>query len=79
MLRVGHRIFVGVSTRTNEAAVVKLRDIVEPHGYSVTAVTVGGVLHLKSAVTQVGASTLLVNPALIDPAPFPLNLPRRMH
>ena len=70
VLRVGHRIFVGVSTRTNEAAVVKLRDIVEPHGYSVTAVNVGGVLHLKSAVTQVGASTLLVNPALIDLAPF---------
>ncbi len=70
VLCVGRRIFVGLSSRTNAQAVEQLRGFVTPHGYSVESVTVRGVLHLKSAVTRIGASTLLINRALIDATPF---------
>ena len=70
VLRVGRRIFVGLSTRTNAPAIEQLRAFAEPLGYEVIAVTVAGVLHLKSAITQVGPSHLLVNRALIDTEPF---------
>ena len=53
---VGRRLFVGISSRTNSAALDQLRRFVEPHGYEVIDVEVRGVLHLKSAVTQVGAT-----------------------
>lgn len=70
VLRVGKRIFVGVSSRTNPAAVEQLRRVLQPYGYDVVEVNVRGVLHLKSAVTQVGPSQLLANRKWIDEAPF---------
>ncbi|HUP64595.1 MAG TPA: arginine deiminase-related protein [Thermoanaerobaculia bacterium] len=70
VLRVGRRIFVGLSSRTNDAATEQLRAFVEPLGYEVIAVAVRGVLHLKSAVTQVGPSHLLGSRALIDTRQF---------
>jgi dimethylargininase len=71
VLTVGRRMFVGCSTRTNQAAVTQMRDIVEPFGYSVTQTAVrGDCLHLKSAVTAIDEKRLLVNPAWIDAACF---------
>ncbi|MFZ2492460.1 MAG: arginine deiminase-related protein [Thermoanaerobaculia bacterium] len=67
---VGRRMFVGISSRTNAAALDQLRGFVEPHGYEVIGVGVRGVLHLKSAVTQVGPDLLLVNRDLLDSAAF---------
>jgi dimethylargininase len=49
----------------------QLQALLTPYGYTVKAIHVTGCLHLKSAVTQVGADTLLVNPAWIDRANFP--------
>jgi dimethylargininase len=62
VLQLGTRVFVGQSTRTNENGVVQLQQLVEPFGYTVVAVPVTGCLHLKSAVTEVGPGTLLINP-----------------
>jgi len=70
VLRLGRRIFVGVSGRSNEAGIEQLRAVAWPYGYSVTAVPVWGCLHLKSAITQVGPDTVLVNPAWVDAAVF---------
>ena len=70
VLRVGRRVFVGVSSRTNAAAIAQLRALIEPHGYEVIAVTIGGVLHLKSAVTHAGGTDLLINRDLLDSTPF---------
>jgi dimethylargininase len=71
VLAVGRRVFVGCSTRTNEAAVVQMRHILEPFGYSVMATQLrGDCLHLKSAVTAIDEERLLVNPAWIDAASF---------
>jgi dimethylargininase len=66
VLVAGRRVFVGRSSRTNDAAVVQMERLLQPIGYSVTAVTVDGCLHLKSAVTVVDERLLLVNPEWID-------------
>lgn len=66
VLRIGRRVFVGQSGRSNDSGIGQLRAVVWPYGYTVTAVPVGGCLHLKSAITQVGPDTVLVNPAWVD-------------
>src|SRR5258707_5558484 len=70
ILRVGTKLFVGLTARTNEEGVRQLRAIVQPHGYEVIAVPVTGCLHLKSAVTHLGRNVLLANRAWFDPAPL---------
>jgi dimethylargininase len=66
VLRVGRRLFVGRSGRTNEAGVARLRAFAAPFGYAVVPVEVTGCLHLKSAVTALDDSRVLVDPARID-------------
>jgi dimethylargininase len=70
VLRVGRRLFVGLSTRTNAHAIHQLGAALGARGYEIVPVEVRGVLHLKSAVTQVGRSRLLVNREWIDVTPF---------
>jgi dimethylargininase len=70
VLCVGRRIFVGRTTRTNDAGIAALRAIAGPLGYEVTPVAVTGCLHLKSAVTALDGETVLANPAWFDPAPL---------
>ncbi|MEF9979617.1 MAG: dimethylargininase [Thermomonas sp.] len=70
VLRIGKRVFVGISARSNEAGRAQLGELLAPHGYSVEGVATRDCLHLKSAVTQVAADTVLVNPAWVDLAPF---------
>ena len=63
VLVVGRRVFAGLSSRTNDAAIGQLRAILCPFGYAVDAVPVHGCLHLKSAVTALTDETLLINRA----------------
>ena len=71
VLRIGKRVFVGMSARSNGAGRAQLRDLLAPYGYTVEGVATLECLHLKSAVTQVADNTLLVNHAwLADAAPF---------
>ncbi|MFM8301639.1 MAG: dimethylarginine dimethylaminohydrolase family protein, partial [Gemmatimonadota bacterium] len=70
VLRIGRRVFVGHTPRTNEAGIAQLRDALAPHGYTVTAVPVTGCLHLKSAVTAVDEATVLLNHAWVEPTVF---------
>lgn len=70
VLRIGKRVFVGLSARSNAAGHGQLRELLVPHGYTVESVATRDCLHLKSAVTQVGDATVLVNPAWVDVAPF---------
>ena len=70
VLRIGKRVFVGASARSNAAGQQQLRDLLAPHGYTVESVAMRDCLHLKSAVTQAGENAVLVNPAWIDVAPF---------
>jgi dimethylargininase len=70
VLVVGRQVFVGRSSRTNEAAVGQMRQALAPFGYTVTDMVVRGCLHLKSAVTALADDLLLVNRGWIDPAVF---------
>jgi dimethylargininase len=68
VLRIGRRIFVGHSMRTNMEGIEALRRIAAPLDYEVVPVTVTGCLHLKSAVTALDDATVLANPAWFDGA-----------
>ena len=70
VLRVGRRVFVGLSGRTNREGCDQLQALLAPHGYTVEGVEVSGCLHLKSAATEVAEGTVLVAPDWIDPAAF---------
>ena len=70
VLRVGPRVYVGASGRTNAEGIGQLRAILAEHGYEVRSVAVAGCLHLKTAVTQVGDDTVLLNPAWVDARTF---------
>ena len=70
MLRLGRTLWVGRTERTSEAGVEQLRALVAPLGYEVAAIPVRGCLHLKSAVTEVGEGTLLLNPEMVEGAAF---------
>ena len=70
VLVTGRRVFVGLSSRTNDAAIVQMRRTLGVFGYEVCATAVRGCLHLKSAVTSLGDDRLLVNREWIDTAAF---------
>ena len=67
VLRIGKKVFVGLTKRSNPEGIRQLAVILEKHGYDVTAVPVASCLHLKSAVTYLGRNTLLANRAWFDP------------
>jgi dimethylargininase len=70
VLVLGRRVFVGLSSRTNEAGVSQLTRMLEPHGYVVLSTTVSGALHLKTAVTAIGDDRVVLNPAMVDGTTF---------
>ena len=60
-------VYVGLSSRSNAAAIEQLGAVLDTHGYKVHGVEIRGCLHLKSAACWLGEDTLLVNPDWIDP------------
>src|SRR6185369_6196514 len=66
VMAVDRVLYVGQSARTNHAGLKQLAHAVLAHGYRVKAAEVRGALHLKSACTYLGRSTLLVNRAMIS-------------
>ena len=54
MLCIGNRVYAGLSSRTNREGIRQL-------GANVQPIEVRGALHLKSAVTQIGENTVLIN------------------
>lgn len=70
VLRLGRKLYVGLSTRSNRAAIEPLRAALGPLGYTVEGVAVERCLHLKSAATAIGPRTILANPDWVDLATF---------
>jgi len=70
VLRIGRTLYVGLSGRSNQAAIDQLAAALAPYRYDVRGVAVSGCLHLKSAVTTIGDDTVLVDPEWVDPAVF---------
>ena len=76
MLKVGRTAYVGLSSRTDEAGVAQLRALLEPRGWTVVAVPVTKVLHLKSGVTALPDGTVIGwEPNVDDPGRFGAFLP----
>lgn len=72
VLRVGSRVYVGLSGTTSAAAIDQLERIVSPRGYTVTVVPMTKALHLKSAVTALPDGTMIGHqPVVDDPTLFP--------
>jgi dimethylargininase len=70
VLRVGRRLFIGVTARTSADAVRQVQDIVRPLRYTVESLEVGGCLHLKTAATAASDDLLVLNPAWLDARAF---------
>ncbi len=70
VLVTGRRVFVGLSSRTDEAGAAQLAAAVGPHGYEVTTIAVPRALHLKTAATEAAPGLLLIDPERIDPGVF---------
>ena len=70
VLVIGQRLFVGRSTRTNDAGIAALAAIAGPQGFSVVAVDVARRLHLKTVVTALDDHTVLVNRRGLTAAAF---------
>jgi len=71
VLRVGRHLYVGLTSRSNRAAVSQLQAALEPLGYAVQGAEVRGCLHLKSAVSWLGGDVVLLNPNWVDEKLFP--------
>lgn len=79
VLRIGKRLYVGLSARTNAAGIAQLAAFLAPFGYRVAGMAVSGCLHLKSAISAIGTSgacgesddaTIVLNPAWVDGSPL---------
>jgi dimethylargininase len=70
VLRIGRKVFVGQSSRTNTEGIRELSRILTPAGYEVVPVTTRGRLHLKSACTAIDDETIFVNPEWVDIEPL---------
>ncbi len=71
VLKVGTTVYVGRSGRTNAEGIRQLRALVSHLGYTVVAVPVSKVLHLKTAVTALPDGTVIgYAPNVDDPNAF---------
>ena len=70
VLKVGKKIFVGESPRTNRDGITALEAIIKPFGYEVISVSVTGCLHLKTGVTALDDQTVLINSNWLDADAF---------
>jgi dimethylargininase len=71
VLQVGSTVYVGRGSRTNADGIRQLRRHLAGTGRTVVPVSLGAVLHLKSAVTALPDGTVLARPGLVDTALFP--------
>ena len=66
VLVLGKDIFVGLSTRSNQAAIDQMNQKLGKYGYRAQGVEMHDCLHLKTAVTRVDEKTLLINRKWVD-------------
>ena len=75
VLRIGDKLYVGLSSRTDSAGIAALRDIAAPLGFAVTGAELRDCLHLKTGATFAGPDgsgrpTLLYSERSVDPGQF---------
>jgi dimethylargininase len=69
-LRVDKRIYVGLSLRTNEGGLERIREAFAPRGFEVVGVPVTDVLHLKCVCSYLGRGKLLLADGYVPPETF---------
>lgn len=75
VLRIGTRLYVGVSSRTDLEGIEALADLVRPLGFAVIRAQLGQCLHLKTGATFAGPDpqgtpVLIYNRQAVDPEQF---------
>jgi len=75
VLRVGRTLYVGLSSRTDDAGLAALRETAQEFGFDLVQAKSDRCLHLKSGATFAGTDAsgtpiLLYNPRHIDPTQF---------
>lgn len=70
VLQMGGTVFVGRSSRTNDAGIDAVRAVASQAGLAVVPVPVARVLHLKSAVLEIAAGTVLGRSDGVDASLF---------
>ncbi len=75
VLRIGNKLYVGQSSRTDAAGIAALRGIVSPLGFMVVEAELRDCLHLKTGATfagpdATGRPTLLYSECSVDAAQF---------
>nr|NUR38012.1 dimethylargininase [Sphingomonas sp.] len=75
VLRIGERLYVGLSTRTDAEGMNALAELVRPLGFEVIEARLRDCLHLKTGATFAGADpsgapVLIYDQRCIDPAQF---------
>ena len=66
VIRLHRHLYIGRSTRTNEAGIDQLSEVAIGQELGVTVVEVTDVLHLKSAVLPIDQETVVVTPNTVD-------------
>lgn len=70
VLRVGRRLYVGISTRSNDDGARQLADALASHGYTVKRVPIRDCLHLKTAASALPDDSLILDPRCVDAEQF---------
>jgi dimethylargininase len=75
VLKIGHVLYVGRSTRTDPAGIAELHRVITPFDYRVVEAELGDCLHLKSGATFLGLDAsgtpvLLYSARSVDPDQF---------
>lgn len=70
VLRVGQRLYVGSSTRSNAEGASQLAHALAPHGYTVARVPMRDCLHLKTAASTLPDARVLTDPRCVDASSF---------
>lgn len=66
VLVLGQKIYIGLSTRSNQEAIDQLNELLREDGYEAIGVQMHDCLHLKTALTRVDDQTVLINPKWVD-------------
>lgn len=66
VLKIDQKIFIGISSRTNEEAIKQVATILHSKGYDVIGVKIRDTLHLKSVCTNVGKGCILLAEGHLD-------------
>lgn len=70
VMKIDKKIYIGLSTRTNQEAVEQVQSLVQGEGYQVIPVNVNDILHLKSACTYIGQGCVVLSRGHVDPCVF---------